>query len=47
MSNAELAYLCLTIGAFLFFGIGLAGAVAYSNGKPKEQDVGVGQRAHA
>jgi hypothetical protein len=38
MSGFELAYICFTIGAFVFFGVALSGAVAYSNAKPKEQD---------
>lgn len=48
MSTAEFAYLCLSIGAFLFFAIGLAGAVAYSNGKPQEPVAARSQhKAHA
>ena len=37
MSSFEFAYLCCAVGAFVFFGVALAGAVAYSNGKPSEK----------
>ena len=49
MSNFEFVYLCFATGAFVFFGVALAGAVAYSKGKPSEQTVHMpaGNRAHA
>jgi hypothetical protein len=48
MTTIEFAYLCLTIGCFIVFAVGLAGAVAYSNGKPKQQDaVDARKSAHA
>ena len=39
MSNFEFIYLCFAVGAFTFFGVALAGAVAYSNGKPSDAKV--------
>ena len=49
MSNFEFIYLCFATGAFVFFGVALAGAVAYSKGKPSTQSAHVptGNRAHA
>jgi len=49
MSSFEFAYLCFATGAFVFFGVALAGAVAYSKGKPSEKSAHVpaGNRAHA
>jgi hypothetical protein len=45
MTTVEFAYLCLTIGCFIVFAVGLAGAVAYSNGKPKQQDAAVARKS--
>jgi hypothetical protein len=47
MSSFEIVYLCFSVGAFVFFGVALAGAVAYSNAKPQERSAPSRTSAHA
>jgi hypothetical protein len=42
MSSGETIYLIFAVGAFVFFGVALAGAVAYSNGGERQTQAAKG-----